>query len=77
MLVTLIKHYLVTGVAQRERAGLITLRTLVRTQPPELLQFVRFKETNRHSSRDVNMSSKQPFTYRCGAEEARVEGQHA
>ena len=42
MLVTLIKHYLVTGVAQRKRAGLITLRSGVQITSPVLFQFVRF-----------------------------------
>ena len=40
-------------MAQRKRAGLITLRTPDRNGSPVLLQFVRFTEANRHSSRDV------------------------
>ena len=40
MLIT--KHYLVTGVAQRKRAGLIILRSGVQITSPVLFQFVRF-----------------------------------
>jgi hypothetical protein len=36
-----------TGVAQRKRAGLITLRSYVRIIPPVLLQFTSFTEAGR------------------------------
>ena len=39
----------VTGVAQRQRAGLIILRTLDRDESPVSFQFARFTETGRHS----------------------------
>ena len=38
----IIKHYLVTGVAQRKRARLITLRTPDRNGSPVFFPFVRF-----------------------------------
>ena len=42
-----------TGVAQRQRAGLITLRSLDRDESPVLLHFARFIETGRHSLSDA------------------------
>jgi len=51
MLVTLNKHPF-TGVAQRQRAGLIILRSHDRDVSPVLLHFARFTETRGHSSRD-------------------------
>ena len=49
-----------TGVAQRKRARLITLRTPDRNGSPVLLQFTSFTEAGRHSSRDVK--HEHPFT---------------
>ncbi len=54
-----------TGVAQGKRAGLITPRTLVRTQPPVSLHFGRFKEATKHNTTQHNTLN------RCGAGEAR------
>ena len=53
------------GVAQRQSAGLIILRSLVRTQPPVFFQFSRFAEVARHSFSDVKRSNN--LLYRCGA----------
>ena len=50
-----VKHEPFTGVAQRERAGLIIPRTLVRTQPPVI----------------VKLDVKRSNLHRGGAEEAR------
>ena len=55
----------ITGVAQGKRARLITLRTLVRTQPPVSLHFGRFKEATKHNTTQHNTLN------RCGAEGAR------
>ena len=55
-------------MAQRERAGLITLRSGVQITSSVLLHFARFTETNRHSSRDVK---HEQTLYRDGAGEAR------
>ena len=52
MLVTQNKHPF-TGVAQRERAGLITPRSGVQITSPVLLHFVGFAETDGHSSSDL------------------------
>ena len=44
---------LLTGMAQRQRAGLITPRTLDRNGLPVFFQFASFRETGRHNSSDV------------------------
>ena len=62
------QHNHFTGVAQRKRARLITLRTPDRNGSPVLLQFTSFTEATRLAS-DVKCS--QNTLYRDGAGEAR------
>ena len=59
-----------TGVAQGKRAGLITPRSLVRTQPPVSLHFGRFKEATKHNTTQHNTTQHNTLN-RCGAGEAR------
>jgi len=49
---------ILTGVAQRERAGLITLRSLDRDESPVSFQFDSFTETVCHSQGTINAAVK-------------------